>query len=95
MLRLLPGRRLIDITDDLFRFFKHLPWQKEVEAALEVDLTSGAWTEIVFLPLNCHCSSCVVGLAFAGPIGGVMAEVKVDVTSGARCIEESLGVIRG
>ena len=24
-----------------------------------------------------------------------MAEVKVDVTSGARCIEESLGVIRG
>ena len=50
---------------------------------------------IVLLPLNCHCSSCVVGLAFTGPIGGVMAEVKVDVTSGARCIEESLGVIRG
>ena len=37
----------------------------------------------------------MVGLAFTGPIGGVMAEVKVDVTSGARCVEESLGVIRG
>jgi hypothetical protein len=28
--------------------FKHLPWQKEVETALEVDLTSGAWAEAMF-----------------------------------------------
>ena len=37
----------------------------------------------------------MVGLALAGPIGDVMAKIKVDVTSGARHIQESLGVIRG